>query len=276
MNNKILIVDDEKDIALVLKEFFISKGYEALTAFNGREAMGLLDQPGIGLILLDMRMPDMNGIEVLKEAKKINKDAKVIVLTGFLDEHKEEAERLGCDAFLTKPFSVKTLITVAESVLAGKGDERKRAEELINDDAVLAKASLLFIEPNAIIYSPKLGYFRDPKRCKGRYQLTAAFTENEALEKLEEFKPDIILSDISVFRLYKLNDKVSELKHPIKDIILYGLSLNAKGLENGMYVSFIGGLFDPVAAMISSGEVDKLGKVVRRSAIEHGLYIKTL
>lgn len=274
MNNKILIVDDEKDITLVLKEFFVSKGYEVLTAFSGSEAMGFLNQPGIGLILLDMHMPDINGIEILKEAKKKYKDAKVVVLTGFSDEYKGEAEKIGCDAFLTKPFSVKTIITVVESVLAGKGEDRKKVAALISDDNVLTKARLLFIEPNEITYSSKLAYFRDSKRCKGRYQLTAAFSENEALEKLDEFKPDIILSDINVFRLYKLNDKISMSQNPAKDIILYGLFPNAKDLGKDSYFSFIGSLFDPVAAIVSHGEMDKLGKIVRRAAIEYGLYIK--
>src|SRR4030042_6665741 len=100
MSNKILIVDDEKDITLVLKEFFVSKGYEVLTAFNGRDAMGFLKQPGIDLILLDMQMPDISGMEILREAKKTYRGAKIVVLTGFSDEYKEEAEKLGCDGFL--------------------------------------------------------------------------------------------------------------------------------------------------------------------------------
>jgi len=274
MSYKVLIVDDEKDVTLVLKDFFASKGYEVLAAFNGKEAMGFLGQPGIGLILLDMHLPDMDGIEILKEVKKSYKEAKVVVLTGFSDEYKKEAERLGCDAFLTKPFSVKTLVSVAESVLAGRGKSREEAAALIGDDNVLAKARLLFIEPNEIIYSSKLGYFRDSRQCKGRYQLTAAFTVNEALEKLEEFKPDILLSDISVFRLYKLNDRISNLKHPVKDIILYGLFPGSNGPDKDKNISFIGGLFDSVAAMINPGEMDKLGAIVRRTAIEQGLYIK--
>jgi response regulator RpfG family c-di-GMP phosphodiesterase len=270
--NKILIVDDEKDMTLVLKEFFVSKGYEVLVAFNGNEAIGFLNQPDISLILLDMHMPDINGIEILKEAKKKYKGVKVVVLTGFSNEYKEEAEKIGCDAFLTKPFSVKTLITVAESVLAGNGEHIKNTAVLMNDDNVLTRARLLFIEPNEITYSLKLAYFRDVKRCKGRYQLTAAFSANEALEKLDEFKPDIILSDIGVFRLYKLNDKISRSENPVKDIILYGLFPNAKDLGKENYFSFIGRLFDPVAAIVNNEEMSKLGKIVRRAAIEHGLY----
>jgi response regulator RpfG family c-di-GMP phosphodiesterase len=271
MSNKILIVDDEKDITLVLKEFFVSKGYEVLTAFSGREAINFLSQPGIGLILLDMQMPDINGIEILKEAKKACKDTKVVVLTGFSDGYKQEAEKIGCDAFLTKPFSVKTLITVIESVLAGKEDSRKNAAALM-DNNMLARARLLFIEPNEIIYSAKLAYFRDSKRCRGRYQLTAAFTENETLEKLEEFKPDIVLSDISVFRLYKLSDKILSMQNPAKDIILYGFSHDTGDLAGSGYTSFVGDLFDPVAAIVSSEEMDRLGSIVRQTAMEHGLY----
>lgn len=274
MKNKILIVDDEKDITLVLKEFFVSKGYEVLAAFNGREAMGFLTQPGISLILLDIEMPDINGMEILKEAKKIYKDAKVIVLTGFSDEYKKDAEGIGCDAFLTKPFSVKTIIAAAEAILAGKSGDGEKIAALLDDDSVLAKARLLFIEPNEIVYSAKLAYFRDSKRCKGRYELKAAFSKIEALEKIEEFEPDIILSDISVFRLYKLNDKISKLKNPPKDIILYGISSSPKEHLKDTYFSFIGTLFDPVAAIVSSKEMDKLGKIVRKAAIEHGLYIR--
>ncbi|MDO8602566.1 MAG: response regulator [Candidatus Omnitrophota bacterium] len=272
MSKKILIVDDEIDITLVLKEFFISKGYEALAAFNGREAVGFLNQPGIDLILLDMQMPDMSGLEVLKEARKIHKDTKIIVLTGFSEEYKEEAEKIGCDAFLTKPFSIRTLITAAESVLTGKEEGRSDIATLMEDDNVLAKAKLLFIEPNEITYGSKLSYFRDLKHCKGRYRVAAAFTENEAMKKLEEFKPDIVLSDIGVFRLYKLRDKILKMQSPAKDIILYGLSPDAKdSLKNG-YASFVGGLFDPITAMVSPEEMDRLGKIVRRAAMEHGLY----
>jgi|GEM_PF-274039 len=270
--NKMLIVDDEKDIALVIKEFFVSKGYEALTAFSGSEAMAFLSQPGIGLILLDMHMPDMNGIEILKEAKKRYRDVKIIVLSGYLNEYREEAEKLGCDVYLTKPFSVKMLIKIVESVLAGREEDRKRVEALISDDNVLAKAKLLFIEPNEIMYSSKQAYFRDSKYCKGKYQFVAAFNENEALEKLSEFKPDIILSDISIFRLYNLYDKISKLSAQPKDVILYGIPVGNKDIGAASNASFVGDLFDSMAAIINSEEVASLGRIVRQTAIEYGLY----
>jgi len=272
MGKKILIVDDERDVTLVLKEFFVSRGYEALVAFNGKEARGFLNQPGLDLILLDMHLPDISGLEILREARKIHKEAKIIILTGFSEEYKKEAESIGCDAFLTKPFSVKMLIAAAESVLTGKEDGRKNIATLVDNDNVLARAKLLFIEPNEITYSSKLSYFRDSKHCKGRYQLAAAFTENEAIEKLDEFKPDIVLSDIGLFRLYKLSDKISRMQNPAKDIILYGLSPDARDPVKNGYTSFVGSLFDPITAIVSPEEMDRLGKIVRRTAMEHGLY----
>ena len=176
--------------------------------------------------------------------------------------------------FLTKPFSVKKLIAITESVIAGGKIGIEKTMALITDEGVLASARLLFIEPNNIIYCSKLTYFRDSKSCKGRYQFTAAFTEQEALEKLVEFKPDIILSDISVFRLYKLNYKMTKLENPVKDIILYGFSKDIKDMHKDNLFSFIGSLFDPVTAMVNPAEMDKLGQIVRKTAIEHGLYIK--
>jgi len=272
MSKKILIVDDEKDITFVLKEFFTSKGYEALVAFSGKEAMGFLNQTGLNLILLDMYLPDMSGLEILREARKTHKDTKIIILTGFSEEYKEEAERMGCDAFLTKPFSVKALIAAAESVLTGKEGGRKSISALMDNDNVLTRAKLLFIEPNEITYSSKLSYFRDIKRCKGRYQLAAAFTEDEAIKKLDEFKPDIVLSDIGLFRLYKLRDRILRMQSPVKDIILYGISPDARDQVKNGHASFVGGLFDPITAIISPEEMDRLGKIVRRTALEYGLY----
>ena len=272
MSKKILIVDDEKDITLVLKEFFVSKGYEALAAFSGKEAMGFLNQSGLDLILLDMHLPDISGLEILREARKIHKDAKIIILTGFSEEYREEAEKIGCDAFLTKPFSVKELITTIEAVLTGKKESGKNIAALVGNDNVLARARLLFIEPNEITYSSKLSYFRDSKHCKGRYQVAAAFTEDEAIEKLDEFKPDIVLSDIGLFRLYKLSDKILRMRSPAKDIILYGISPDTRDQIKNGYTSFVGGLFDPITAILSPEEMDRLGKIVRRTAVEHGLY----
>ena len=273
MSKKILIVDDEKNIALVLKELFQLKGYEVWVAFTGKEALKHIGKEDLDLVLLDIQIPDVNGLEILKKVKKKYPDVKTVVLSGYLDEYKEEIEKIGCDAFLSKPFSVKTLINVVDSTLAQNKDKKKDLSELIGDPRVLAKARLLFVEPNAIMYSSKLAYFKDPESCKGEYEFEAAFTEDETANKIERFRPDIVLSNINIFRLYKLADKFSSSKHPPRDVILYGLS-DLKGNASSKDASFIGGLFDPITAIVKPGEMDKLGKIVRSTAISHDLFTR--
>ena len=273
MHKRVLIVDDEENIALVLKELLISKGYEVQAVFRGKEAMEQLVRDKFDLILLDIRIPDINGLEILKEAKRKHPDIKTIVLSGFLEEYKEEIEKIGCDAFLTKPFSIKTLIKVLDSTLAEEKDDKEQLPVLIEDSNILAQARLLFIEPNEIMYSSKLVYFKDPKRARGRYQVDSAFTEDEVVEKLEDFKPHIVLSNISMFRFYKLAEKFAKTLNPPKDIILYGLS-GYKGLDKDRHASFISGLFDPITAAVTPKEMDKLGRIVRTTAIAHNLYTR--
>ncbi|MBU1852962.1 MAG: response regulator [Candidatus Omnitrophica bacterium] len=276
MKKKILIVDDEKDITLTLKELFLSKGYDALVAFTGKEAERLLNQKGLDLILLDIQMPDINGVEILRQVKKKFPEIKTVVLTGFLEEYKSDIEKIGCDAILNKPFSIKTLIKIVDSTLSEKKDDGEPFSTLIDNVKILAKAGLLFIEPNEIMYSPKFAYFRNPKRCKGEYLLKAAYTEEDILKELKDPKTDIVLSNINMFRLYKLADKFNKSSNPPKDVILYGLSSStrSKDLDKAKGVSFIDGLFDPVTAIVLPEEMDKLGKIVRATAIAHNLYIK--
>ncbi|MBU3911084.1 MAG: response regulator [Candidatus Omnitrophica bacterium] len=271
MSKKILIVDDEKNTVLALKDIFESKGYTVLAAFSGKEALKLLDHGRLDLILLDIEMPDMNGIELLKVVKKRHSSIKTVILTGYLDEYKKKIDKIGCDAYLNKPFSINALVQVLGTILEEKAASQSLAE-LFKDHRVRTKASLLFIEPNEIMYSPKLAYFQDRERCGGEYQLAAAFNESQISEKMESMKPDIVISDINMFRLYKLEEKFSRLEFKPKDIILHGIS--AFGVrDNDKALPFVGGLFDPITAIISPKEMDKLGQTVREAAIARGLYI---
>jgi DNA-binding NtrC family response regulator len=85
--SRILVVDDESEMVLVLKRFFERQGFDVVTALRGQIALDILDQPGheIDLMILDMRMPGKRGISVLIEMKKKKLDVPVIILTGSLN-----------------------------------------------------------------------------------------------------------------------------------------------------------------------------------------------
>lgn len=106
----IMIVDDEPDILVVLEEFLSKEWFKVLTARNGKDAVEKLSSNDIDLILLDMAMPDMNGIETLKELKKIKPNISVIMITAYRDAEKVvEAFRLGACDCIFKPFDLKYL-----------------------------------------------------------------------------------------------------------------------------------------------------------------------
>lgn len=107
---KLLIVDDEMGIVEEIKDFFQEEGFEVQTADTGKEGIEAVRKFHPDVVLLDMKLPDMSGLEVLKLCKQVSPDTKVIVNTGYVDQRLiDEAERLGRDVFLQKPFNLEHL-----------------------------------------------------------------------------------------------------------------------------------------------------------------------
>ena len=116
--SKILVVDDEVDIAEVLAAFLIKEGYDVLTVYDGETALKKFLEFKPSLILLDIRLPDINGIEVLRKIKEINKDVNVIMITAFRDADKVvEAFRLGAYDCIFKPFDFNYLKNAVIAVI---------------------------------------------------------------------------------------------------------------------------------------------------------------
>ena len=107
---KILVVDDEPDIVLILGEFLSREGFRVLTAHKGEQAVEKVKEFPIDLILLDIAMPEMNGIETLKEIKKVKPEINVIMITAYKDAEKVvECFRLGAFDCIFKPIDFKYL-----------------------------------------------------------------------------------------------------------------------------------------------------------------------
>ena len=107
---RVLVVDDEADAVELLREFLAGKGYEVLTASNGEEALQKVKEERPHLILLDVRMPKVNGLEVLKRVREIDKEVGVIMVTAVNEEETgREALQLGAFDYITKPLDLKYL-----------------------------------------------------------------------------------------------------------------------------------------------------------------------
>ena len=118
-NRKCLLVDDNKDVLIYLNRILVDTGIGILTARSGYEALEIIkNDNNIDVILLDMQMPEMNGIEATKEIKKIRRNLPIIAQTAFVFENDTDIIlEAGCDACLIKPIRRDHLITVMSSFI---------------------------------------------------------------------------------------------------------------------------------------------------------------
>jgi two-component system response regulator PilR (NtrC family) len=107
---RILVVDDERSMRELLAIVLRREGYEVLLAENGRTAIDLLEREPVDLLISDIKMPDLSGVDVLRAAKKIDQDILGIMITAFAStETAVEAMRLGACDYLSKPFDIDLL-----------------------------------------------------------------------------------------------------------------------------------------------------------------------
>jgi DNA-binding NtrC family response regulator len=110
-NLKVLLVDDEKEFVSTLAERLSLRGIDAIAAYNGKDALLLIDKEQPHVVLLDMMMPGTGGLEVLKRIKERYPQVQVILLTGNIStQDSSEGMRLGAFDFLTKPVSIDDLM----------------------------------------------------------------------------------------------------------------------------------------------------------------------
>jgi DNA-binding response OmpR family regulator len=116
----VLAIDDENDVLLIIKTALQSEGYEVLTATNGFDGLAIAEDQRPSLILLDLMMPEMDGMEVLKKLKesKVTDDIPVVILTGLSDRGKiREALDKGTSYYIVKPFEYQDLVSKVKLAL---------------------------------------------------------------------------------------------------------------------------------------------------------------
>jgi two-component system response regulator ResD len=113
----ILIVEDDEQINDALKIYLSKEGYNTIQAYDGKEALDKYTMELIDLILLDISLPEIDGIEVLKQVRSVS-DVPIIMLTVFSKEYnKLQGFNLGADDYITKPFSLKEVLARIQAVL---------------------------------------------------------------------------------------------------------------------------------------------------------------
>lgn len=107
MEEKILIVDDQYGIRILLNEVLKKEGYTTFQAANGVKALEIVDEHSPDLVLLDMKIPGMDGIEILKRMRQKEPDIRVIIMTAYGElDMIQEARELGALTHFAKPFDI--------------------------------------------------------------------------------------------------------------------------------------------------------------------------
>ena len=119
--SKLLIVDDELDVREFARNFFKKRKIDCLTAESGEEALKIISSDKPQLVLLDIRMSGMNGLDVLKKIKEIDKAIDVIMVTGVEEEEgMKNAKELGASGYIHKPLKLDELEETVLKRLAKK------------------------------------------------------------------------------------------------------------------------------------------------------------
>ena len=115
---KILVIDDEPDIGLLFSKILSEEGHRVLVSLDGKEGISMVKREQPDLIFLDLKLPGMDGIEVLREIRRFDKDLLVIVLTGYASvKTAVEAMKLGAFDYLSKPVNFDTINTTLKNAL---------------------------------------------------------------------------------------------------------------------------------------------------------------
>jgi len=141
---RLMLVDDEKRFLETTSKLLAKRGYEALTATSGADALDILKGKNVHVIILDVKMPGMDGIATLKEIKRLYPLVEVIMLTGHgTVESAVDGLKSGATDYLTKPADIDELVQKAEEAF----EKRLRLEEKIR----MAQTRKIMKSPRAII-----------------------------------------------------------------------------------------------------------------------------
>lgn len=114
----VLIIDDEPDMCEALSEFLTMKGYRVSIATDGKKALQIARDSKPEAVLLDIKMPGLDGVKVLGELKRINEKMPVFVITAYGDTKiAEKAFELGVSDYVSKPFEGERIVSLIEKAL---------------------------------------------------------------------------------------------------------------------------------------------------------------
>lgn len=205
-SRKILVIEDEQDISRVIKDYLIINRYEVLVAENGQEGLKLIDTLSPDFIILDLMLPDMDGIELCRQIRETCFTPILILSARGSDTDKVLGLGFGADDYMTKPFSLSELVARINAHLR-RGDigSRPKHDELLQYGSLIIdkKAYKVTIEGREISLSAKefeLLYYL----CKHKNQV---FSKSQLLDAVWGYEAFGDESTITVY-IRRLREKL--------------------------------------------------------------------
>ena len=202
----ILIVDDERLICDLLREVLSRHGHEVITASNGRAGLDLFKEHRPRFTLLDLRMPAMNGIEVLKQIRAIDPKAAVMILTAWgSDALEQQARQLGVMDFLSKGLALDVLVAAMERALP-KPAKAPAAAPAASPSVAAAAPGVQGVEASPAAVDSILVVDDEPQICEllqrflslRGYRVRAVPDGPQALAAVEQEVPQLVVLDMNM------------------------------------------------------------------------------
>ncbi len=221
----ILMVDDEPDVLFFLSKMFQPLGYHTITANSGVEALKYIRNLStkINLVLLDLRMPEMHGLTVLRVIRMEYPDLPVIVLTGY-EEERKEVEQWKVEAFMTKPYSLEDLHGKVVSALKRQemdAESNTPAPEL--PEGMVPRGRILIVDDEKEICDLLKSELEDQGGA-AKFEVRTATSGEAALKLAQEWEPDIAVVDIKMTHMWgdELIERFKKGEAPCpKDFIIF-------------------------------------------------------
>ncbi len=131
MVRKILVVDDTRNVQLMLKDFLQTQDYQVLTAYDGKEALDMVQKDDPDMILLDIMMPRMDGYQFISHLRKESSTPVIMITAKQQEEDVVKGFELGADDYITKPFRMRELLMRIRAVMRRSGDKESNSSTIV-------------------------------------------------------------------------------------------------------------------------------------------------
>ncbi|GEM_PF-777757 len=298
---KVLVVDDDQSLINLLKDYLpkVIK-HELFVALTGEEALKILEARKPNVVLLDMQLPGIKGPEVLRIIRNAYPGTKVLVITSYDRQVKEDVAKLGVDGFFPKPIVINEIVDKIREVLKAKGNTTVTPvtlDDIIKRDDVIPKAKILFIEKE--FWMPYLLPISEsgenPANALvepyGEYEFEVCYDQEEVMHALAGLRPDIIICATNVpledrmgspsVSTADLISKIMRSRYAPKGIIIHGAQqdIDSHGMREvaddaSIWTADINPYDDDAITEKDKENVERLNKMLWKICFEHGLVKK--